>query len=125
MKIRLTDGAIAGDTGTKLNGDSQSRKWLLTINNPQVRHDVTDKNKAVIASLSFTHDDIKDIIIHMDAKPIYWCMCDEVGDSGTYHTHLFLCYENGIRFSTLKSWFWTASLPTRGVRVEICLHGIL
>lgn len=105
MIVRLPDGTIAGNTGTTPAKDNQTRKWLLTINNPHSKHQITDKNGAVIASLVFTHDDIKNCILHMECTPTYWCMCDEVGDEGTYHTHVFLCYSNGVRFSTIKSWF--------------------
>lgn len=75
--------------------DTQSRKWQLTINNP-VEH-------------GFTHDKIKDLIYLM--KPvIYWCMADEIGEEGTYHTHIFICGRSGIRFSTLKRAFESAHI---------------
>lgn len=70
--------------------DSQSRKWQLTINNP--------------AGKGFTHDYLKGIIAGMKSV-VYWCMADEIGENGTYHTHLFLCGRSGIRFSTLKKHF--------------------
>lgn len=54
----------------------QSRKWQLTFNNP--------------ADHGFTHDAITAAIENL-ASVVYWCMCDEVGSEGTYHTHLYIC----------------------------------
>lgn len=57
----------------------QSRKWQLTINNP--------------ADHGFTHQKISEAINNL-ASVVYWCMCDETGSEGTYHTHVYLCFEN-------------------------------
>lgn len=78
--------------------DTQSRKWQLTMNNP------VDKG--------YTHGRIKDILSTMKSV-IYYCMADEVGENGTYHTHLFICGRGGIRFSTLKKNF-------AGAHFEMC-----
>ena len=70
--------------------DSQSRKWLLTINNPLdkgLTHDV----------LTSTLDGMKSVI--------YWCLSDETGAEGTFHTHIFLYSSGGIRFSTIINHF--------------------
>lgn len=69
---------------------TQSRKWLLTINNPS-EHDMD-------------HDNIKAILSSFKAVK-YWCMCDEVGKEGTEHTHLFISGNSGIRFVSVKSKF--------------------
>lgn len=78
--------------------DTQSRKWQLTMNNP--------------ADKGYTHGRIKDILSTMRSV-IYYCMADEVGENGTYHTHLFICGRGGIRFSTLKKNF-------AGAHFEMC-----
>lgn len=70
--------------------DTQSRKWQITINNP------VDKG--------FTHERIKQTVSDMKAV-IYWCMADEIGKDGTYHTHIYLHGKGGIRFSTIKKRF--------------------
>lgn len=70
--------------------DSQSRKWQVTINNPVEK--------------GFTHDRIREILSGMKSV-IYWCMADEVGENGTYHTHLYLQGRGGINFSTIKKRF--------------------
>ena len=70
--------------------NTQSRKYLITINNPVEK--------------GFTHEKIKDCISKI--KNIdYWCMCDETGDNGTYHTHVFVHRDSPIRFSTLQKAF--------------------
>jgi hypothetical protein len=70
--------------------DTQSRKWMLTINNP--------------ITYGLTHDKLKDIFVFFTSL-IYWCMSDEVGECGTYHTHVYLCFSSAVRFSTLKEKF--------------------
>lgn len=35
----------------------------------------------------------------------YYCLCDEVGETGTPHTHLFFCCENAVRFDRVKKLF--------------------
>lgn len=84
---------------------TQSRKWLLTINNP------TEKG--------FTHDSIREQLEKL--KNIdYWCMCDEVGSKeSTYHTHLFIYRQGAIRFNTVKKFFPTAHIDyCRGTAQE-------
>ena len=73
--------------------DTQSRKWQITINNPKEK--------------GFTHEKLKEILSQMPSI-VYWCMADEVGEQGTYHTHLFFQVKSPMRFSTLKSKFPSA-----------------
>jgi len=55
----------------------QSRKWMVTINNPEEH--------------GFTHDRILEIMSSVRGKSLYWCMCDEEGDEcETRHTHVFI-----------------------------------
>jgi hypothetical protein len=37
-------------------------------------------------------------------------MCDEIGEEGTYHTHLYFATKNGILFSRVKKLFDTAHI---------------
>ena len=71
--------------------DKQTRKWQITINNPSEK--------------GYTHDRIKEILGTLKTLK-YWCMCDEIGENNTYHTHIFFYLENGIRFSTVKNKFY-------------------
>lgn len=73
----------------------RSRKWLLTINNPQEH--------------GFTHEQIR-ITLSSIKNLSYWCMCDEIGQNNTYHTHLFLYRVDAIRFSQIKKLFPTAHI---------------
>lgn len=57
----------------------QSRKWQLTFNNPEEH--------------GFSHDSIVESIENL-AAVVYWCMCDEIGSEGTYHTHLYIVFQN-------------------------------
>ena len=72
----------------------QSRKFLLTINNPR--------------DCGMTHDVIIDRaqMFHPD----YFCMADEIGASGTYHTHVYLYSSAPMRFHTVKRRFPTAHI---------------
>lgn len=79
-----------------MNDKTQSRKWLLTINNP-LEHDIT-------------HEVIR-VTMQKFKSVTYWCMSDEVGlEEKTPHTHLFMYSPSGIRFSTVKNKFPTAHI---------------
>ncbi len=65
------------------------RKFQLTINNP-IEH-------------GFTHEKIKEILKSKNVK--YFCLCDETGEQGTFHTHVFVAFENSMMFDTIKKLF--------------------
>ena len=69
--------------------DTQSNKYLLTINNP--------KDKGL------THEEIKRVLINNFKTLEYFALADEMGK--TYHTHVFICFNSRVRFSTLKKNF--------------------
>lgn len=85
--------------------DYATRRYQLTINNPQEH--------------GLDHNAIK-AILAKGAKLEYWCMCDEQGQEGTYHTHLYLVFFNGVMFKTLKNKFPTAHIevPQMGTNSE-------
>lgn len=66
--------------------DTKSRKWLLTVNNPE--------------KYGYDHDFLKSTLQKLKGVT-YWCMSDEVGFEGTYHTHIFVYAPAGLRASTL------------------------
>lgn len=70
--------------------DSNSRKWQITINNP--------------AQKGFTHEYIRELLGAFKSL-VYWCMSDEIGEEGTYHTHIFGAFSSCVRFSTIKKKF--------------------
>ena len=69
----------------------QSRKWLITCNNPLDYGYSIDYCQAALSAA------LKNIE--------YWCYSDEVGEQGTPHFHLFLYRKNPIKFETLKKRF--------------------
>lgn len=87
------------------NIDSQSRKWQITINNPKEK--------------GLTHEAIKETLAKFKSA-IYWCMSDEIGgESNTYHTHIYIHNDSGVRFSTVKKRFPEAHLEmARGTSGE-------
>lgn len=70
--------------------DTQARTWHLVINNPQ------DKDLG--------HEKVKEIL-HSFPSLRYFCMCDEIGEKGTPHTHVLLCTRNPVKFSTIINKF--------------------
>ena len=79
--------------------DTTSRKWQVTINNPLEK--------------GYTHDKIKEILGKYK-NCIYWCMSDEKGNKEeTYHTHIYICCSNIVRFSTMRNRF-------DGAHFEMC-----
>jgi len=75
-----------------MSNDTQSRKYQLTINNP----------------FDFTHKVIIEIIKSNFKSIIYFCMAQEKGE--TLHTHLYMHFSSGVRFSTIKKHFPTAHI---------------
>lgn len=73
-----------------------SRKFQLTINNP--------------ADHGYDHERIKSILSEFPGV-LYWCMCDEVGEQGTPHTHVYAVFKNSVMFDTLHKRFY-------GVHIE-------
>ena len=92
--------------------NTQSRKWQLTINNPQDH--------------GMTHD----VIIDRAQKfnPDYICLADEIGASGTLHTHVYLYSSSPMRFGTVKKRFPTAHIDkatgtSKEIRDYVCKQG--
>ena len=83
---------------------SASRKYQLTINNP--------------ADHGFDHETIKETLAALTGC-IYWCMCDEVGEQGTPHTHLYVAFQNAKEFQTIHRRFYGAHIEAaRGTHQE-------
>ena len=76
------------------NFDTQSRKWMLTINNPAI---CELNQSSMIDLLQRFH-------------PAYFCLADEIATTGTYHTHIYLYSKSPIRFRTVKNRFPTAHI---------------
>lgn len=70
--------------------DSQSRKWNITINNPDVK--------------GYSHECIIEICNNFKSL-IYMCLSDEIGDNGTFHTHIYIHFSSAVRFSTIQNKF--------------------
>ena len=69
----------------------QSRKWLITINNP-IEHD-------------FDHARIKAAVLDLPSL-VYWCMCDEQGDEcETLHTHVYFVCSAPLRHTSVDARF--------------------
>lgn len=84
--------------------DKASRKYQLTINNP-LEH-------------GFSHEVIRSTIETLTGC-LYWCLCDEVGQEGTPHTHVYLVFQNAVMFSTLHKRFYGAHIePAKGSNQE-------
>lgn len=71
--------------------NTQSRKWLLTLNQPQEK--------------GYTHQKIRELFIGLKSVT-YYCMSDEIGlEQQTPHTHVFIAAGSPIRFTTIKKRF--------------------
>ena len=85
------------------NKDTQGRKWLLTLNNPQekdINHQKIKKQLTLFPSLT------------------YYCMADEKGE--TEHIHIFFALEHPTRFSTIKKRFPAAHIDRAEGTVAEC-----
>lgn len=75
--------------------ETSYRKYQLTINNP-TEH-------------GFTHDLIRQNLESLKSL-LYWCMCDEIGEQGTPHTHIYAAFKNAVMFSTIQQRFYGAHI---------------
>ena len=81
-----------------------SRKYQLTLNNPD-KHD-------------WSHEYIKNAL-ETYSSLVYWCMCDEIGEEGTPHTHVFVVFKNAVEFTTLQKSFYGVHMePSKGSNQE-------
>lgn len=71
------------------------RKYQLTFNNP-VDH-------------GFTHEVIKTTLAGFSGC-VYWCLCDEIGEQQTPHTHLYAAFRNAVEFSSMQQRFYGAHI---------------
>ena len=61
----------------------------------------------------FTHEKIKEILAINYKSFSYAAMVDEIGiKEQTPHTHVYVCFTNGVRFSTIKKHFPTAHIES-------------
>lgn len=88
-----------------MSDDSRSLKWLLTINNPDM--------------YGYTNEIIEEKVQGFVSFR-YACYSHEVGnESHTHHVHIFIAFENQVRFSTLKNAFPEAHIDkSRGTMKE-------
>lgn len=77
-----------------MKNNTQSRKYLITINNP--------------SSHGFTRDKILEELNKLSLD--YFCLSDEIAGTGTEHTHVFIYSHAPIRFSTVKRRFSIAHI---------------
>lgn len=80
------------------------RKYQITINNPVEK--------------GFSHDAIKRILSELNSC-LYWCICDEIGQQGTPHTHVYAAFKNAVMFQTIQQRFYGAHIEdARGTHRE-------
>jgi len=77
-----------------MSANPQSRKWMLTINNPK--------------DCGLDHDGMTALLSLF--CPDYFCLADEIATTSTFHTHIFIYAKSPIRFTTLKNRFPTAHI---------------
>lgn len=78
--------------------DKQRRQFFITQNNP--------------SEYQMDHDKIIEIMHHKFKHLVYWCMCDEIGESGTYHTHIFIVLSAKKRWSSVQRMFPRANISS-------------
>lgn len=76
---------------SKTEIDRQIRRTLMTINNPKEK--------------GLNHEKIIEVFATKFKSVVYIALTDEIGENGTFHTHILVCFSSGVRFSTLKKHF--------------------
>lgn len=88
-----------------MDDKSELRKIMLTFNNP-AKHGLT--REQLLAQYNLL------------TSASYMCMCDEIGEKGTYHTHMYIYSSAPIRFSRIKKVFPSAHIDkAKGSHKEI------
>ena len=77
-------------------GKIQRNAYQLTINNP--------------AEHGLDHRTIKEILIKNFTTIEFFCMADEIGEQGTYHTHVYFYCSSRVRQKKVKKHFPTAHI---------------
>lgn len=72
-----------------MEDNQQGKRWLLTFDNID-KHDIS-------------HETLRNCLSEFSLK--YFCMEDEITDSGMLHTHLYFETDSNCRFSTIKNRF--------------------
>lgn len=75
----------------KNDNQGQYKSFLITINNPEEK--------------GLTHDAIKNIINDKFKHVLYYCLADEIGNEGTYHTHIYITMSMKKRFQSVINAF--------------------
>lgn len=78
--------------------DTQRNAYQITINNPM--------------DYGYDHDKIFEKLITKFTTLVYFCLADEIGEEGTYHTHIYLHCRSRVRFSTIKKVFPEAHIES-------------
>lgn len=86
--------AIENTIENKLN--VQRNAYQLTINNPRIE--------------GFNHRKIKEILTLNFSTLVYFCLADEIAETGTPHTHIYVIFRSRVRWSTIKRHFPTAHI---------------
>ena len=65
-----------------------------------------------------SHEAIKEQLATLSSVT-YYCLCDEIGEQGTPHTHIYIASKNPVMFTTLKKRFPSAHIEAaRGSHQE-------
>lgn len=94
------------DKDEKPKYDTQSDKYLLTINNP--------------VEYGYTHEKILKTLVDNFKTFSYLAMADEKGS--TFHTHALVCFHSRVRFSTIKKHFCEAHIDKVKGAVSQCIE---
>lgn len=74
--------------------NSASDKWIVVLNNPDKQGMNHQKIISQLQKFELT----------------YYCMADEVSETGTFHTHVFFAVRSNTRFGTVKNRFPSAHI---------------
>lgn len=90
--------------------DRQSVQFILTLNNP--------------IDYGYTHEEIKKIIHQKFKHVIFYCMADEIAETGTPHTHLYIFLAKKKRWSAVQRAFPHVHIETevRGTPQQVVAY---
>lgn len=91
----------AGRKETRAAKNIQRFSFQLTQNNP--------------LDYNITHLEVKKRLVENFPTLKYFCLADEIGEQGTPHIHIYVCFGSRVRFSKLRKYFPEAHIePAKG-----------
>lgn len=110
-KIIMADG-VTNKTINAGQGEADRKETKAAKNIQRFSFQLTQNNPL---DFDITHLEVKKRLVENFPTLKYFCLADEIGEQGTPHIHIYVCFGSRVRFSKLKKYFPEAHIePAKG-----------